>query len=111
MRLGERDRAALGAAADRAGYVQAGCGLCSPGENEAPQRLESLVDAVAEPLEPFDLPGRNPQALAPLVLERDGEVGAQVEEVVLDLLQPGAELGRELLYSPPWRDAGTSPFG
>ena len=70
-------------------------GFRPAGEDEALQRLQPLVDEIAQLLEALHLFGRDAQPLA-FVLERDGEVGTEVEEVVLDLLEPGAELRREL---------------
>src|SRR6266508_2931522 len=64
-------------------------------QDEALQRLEPLVHQVAELLEPLDLLGGDPQALA-LVLERHGEVRAQVEELVLNPLEPRPKLRRQL---------------
>ena len=75
--------------------MEAGRGLRPAGEDEALQRLERLVDLVAQLLEPLDLPRRHPQALA-LVVQRHREVGAQIEEIVLHLLEPGTELGGEV---------------
>ena len=64
--------------------------LPSSRQDEALQRLEPGVDAVTELFEPGNLLLPDAQALA-LVLQRHGEVGAEVEEVVLDLLEPRPE--------------------
>jgi hypothetical protein len=57
-----------------------------PREHEGAQRLERFVDLVAARFEPFDLRRLNTQTLA-LILGGT-EVGAEVEQVVLDPPQP-----------------------
>ena len=82
------------------------------GEHERLQRLELGVDLVAGLLEPRRLLGREPQALA-VAAVRDRDVGADVEQVVLDAPQEAgealverrqrerdAELGVELVHRP-----------
>ena len=62
--------------------------LRATGKHEAPERLEPVVDGVTGPLEPRDLVVRHPEALARIV-ERYREIGTEIEELVLDALEPG----------------------
>ena len=78
----------LGPAAHGAREVEQRRRLGPAREDERAQRLEALVRLVAEPLEPRHLLRGDPRALALRVLERHGQVGAEVEELVLDPLEP-----------------------
>src|SRR5207253_2854081 len=64
------------------------------GEHEALQLRERLVEGIAEALELVDLRLRRPKAA--LDLDGDREVGADVEELVLDPLERGAKRLREI---------------
>jgi hypothetical protein len=77
---------AFGAATNGARNVEARRRLRAAGQDEAPQRRQSLVELVAEPLELVNGVLRNPQTLA--FAKRHGEVRSDVEELVLDRLQP-----------------------
>ena len=101
MRLGGAKRLALRPAADRPRDVQGGCGLRPAREDEALELGKLGVEAVAVLLEPVDERLLDPQA--PLDLARDGEVGADVEELVLDALE---RLARSSSRSSP---ASTTP--
>src|SRR3954452_4519431 len=90
------DGAPLGPPADRAADVEVRGGPRPAGEHERPQRLEGRVDLVTGGLEPADLLGREAQPLA-LAAGRDGEVGADVEELVLHAAQPVGVLRRQPL--------------
>ena len=79
----------LGAPADRPRDVQAGCGRGAAGEDEALELWEVCVEPVAVLLEVIDEPLLDPQPA--LDLSRDGEVGAEVEQLVLDPLERRAE--------------------
>ena len=57
------DSQPLGTAADRARHVEPGGDLAASRQHEAPQRLETGVDEVAEALEPGDLLRIDPEAL------------------------------------------------
>ena len=92
------DRAPLGAAADRAAHVQVRRRGRAAGDHERAQRLERRVDLVARLLEPQRVVGAHTQARALRATRRrgrrDGEVGADVEQVVLHAPQPlGEALG------------------
>ena len=93
--LAAGDRRALGAPADRAADVQLRGGEGAAGQDEGLQRGQLGVGLVAGLLEPGGLLGQDAQALA-LAALGDGDVGADVEEVVLDPLQPLAVARRQL---------------
>ncbi len=73
-------------------------GGAAAGQQERAQRLQLGVDLVATTLEPGDLLGRGAQAILALVLGvvGDREVGSEVEQVVLDPLQPRTEPVRKV---------------
>ena len=85
MRLGGAKRLALRPAADRPRDVQGGCGLCPTREDEALELGKLGVEAVAVLLEAVDDRLLDPQPA--LDLARDREIGADVEELVLDALE------------------------
>ena len=87
-------RLALGAAADRASDVKAGGRLGATGQDEAPELRQRLVEAVAQALERVDRRLVDTQAVGDA--PRHGEIGAHVEELVLDPLQRLANLLRDL---------------
>ncbi len=94
MRLVRRQRVPLGAAGDRPRDVQARRGLGAAGQDEAGQLRERLVQLVAEPLELVDHRLRDAEPLVGAG-ERDGQVGADVEQLVLDPRERRAQrLGR-----------------
>src|SRR5205823_4752404 len=82
--VGDRKRGNLRAPADRAGDVQARRRFRPARQDEALQRLELRVERVAEALELVDLALRDPEAVAVAVGERNRDVRAEVEELVLD---------------------------
>src|SRR5262249_13185186 len=84
---GRPERDALGAAADRPRDVEPRRGLASAREDEALQRLERLLCPV--PVAPRG-GGLRPRPAPPClrVLPRDREVGAEIEEIVLDAPEP-----------------------
>ena len=95
-------RCARGAARRRRGRAA--------GEHERGQRRQPLVDLVAALLEPGDLLGRDAQARAlarrlPVraLLLGHAEVGAEVEEVVLDAAEPGVHAARAADACAPGR--------
>ena len=90
---GQSHGQALRPPADRSRHVEACRHLRTAREHEAAQRLEALVDEVAELLQRAHLARIDPEPFL-CVVERHGEVGAQVEELVLDALEPAAELVR-----------------
>jgi hypothetical protein len=81
----ERDGAALGAAADGASEVEARGGFGAAGEQTRPQRLLAVGELGAERVECRDLAVRDAEPRPSIVGSRCGEVGAQVEELALDL--------------------------
>src|SRR5512132_1768757 len=85
----DRKCPALRAPADRAHEEQARRELASAGEDEAFQRLEPRVRLVALGLQPVDriLSDAEP---AVVLDERHRQVGAEVEELVLDVLERSA---------------------
>lgn len=81
----EADREPLGPAADRPGVVESGGGRRAAWQNEGLQRRQVRVEGVDLPLEAFDLDGQDAQGLWRAVLSRRrGEIGAEVEKVVLN---------------------------
>ena len=86
----------LGAPGDRPAEVERRGSRVAAGQNEGGQRPQSLIEGVDLALEALDLVGRDPQPLALANLLRRGEVGAEIEEVVLDARQHGVELGAEV---------------
>ena len=84
----------LGAPADRPRDMER-CGRqCPSRQHEAPELGQVGVEPVAVRLEPVDHRLLDPEA--PLDARRDGQVGADVEELVLNALEHGAELARHL---------------
>ena len=90
-------------------------GLAAAGKDEAAQRLELVVGEVDPRLEPFDLCRHDPQdhfgrgeVVAANAAQGRGEIGAEIEQVVLDPCEMGdrvfAELG--LLDRPADRRVG-----
>ena len=71
------------AAADRSRDVEARRGLGSAGQDEAPERLEAAVRVVDLGLEPVDVRLLDPEP----VVAGDGEIGAEIEELVLDAVE------------------------
>ena len=85
--LGQRDGVALGPAAGGAGDVERRRGRRAAREHEARERLEPLAQLVAGALERGHVVVGDAQpalAVPPLGVERHRQVGADVEEVVLD---------------------------
>src|SRR5439155_8950633 len=86
--LRRRQRLALDTAADRARDVQARRRLRPAGQDEALQLGQAVVPFVARVLEPLDL--RLLDTEPSLDVDGDAEVGAKVEELVLDALEQAA---------------------
>ena len=84
----------LGAAADGARHVQPRGDLGAAGQHEARQVGELGVEAVAVVLERGDLRVADPQPVGDA--ERDREIGAEIEELVLNASQHLAHLGGEV---------------
>src|SRR6476646_10931979 len=82
----------LGAARDRARKVQEACRLRSARKHEGAQRLKLAVQSVNLAFEPLDLRIRHRQS-PPRVLAfvRVAELGAEVEQIVLDARDHGVE--------------------
>ena len=101
LRRGERDDLALGAAADGPRDVELRRHGRSARENEVLERTQLGAQAIHERLERVHVSLLDPRhGSAVLVLLGDAEVGAQVEELVLD---PGQSLS-EFVHRP--RDEG-----
>ncbi len=92
--LRRQDRLTLGAAADRPGDVERRRGRRATREDEALELRQVGVEPVAVLLEPVDERLLDPQPA--LDLARDGEVGAEVEQLVLDPLERRPDLVRGL---------------
>ena len=92
VRAGRYEGLALGPSAHRARDMEPSGGLAPAGEHEARQLRKLRVEAIALALERVDLLLRRAQP--PLVLERDGEIGTQVEELVLDAGEHGPDVAR-----------------
>ena len=92
---GELDHAALGAPANGARHVQRRRRGRAARQHEGAQRLELGVHRVDLVLEPLDLciahAQRRSRALLDVAALRHGEVGAEIEQVVLDARQHGVE--------------------
>ena len=86
------ERLALGSPAHGARDVEPRSGLRSARQHEALELGKIGVEAVAVGLERVDLLLRRTQP--PLQLERDGEIGAEIEELVLDAREHVPQLGR-----------------
>ncbi len=92
LRLDEGHGRPLGAAADGAGQMQGGRGRRTARQDERGQGRERLVERVDLPLQPLDLAGDDAQGGRGVAgLFGRGEIGAQVEEVVLDARQQRVE--------------------
>ena len=79
--------------------MELGCGRRPSGKNERLQRFERVIDLVAALLDPRDLLCQHAQTLLRrfTIFGRrlgNGEIGADVEEVVLDVTEPGDVLLR-----------------
>jgi hypothetical protein len=85
------DGGALGAADDGAGEMERGGGGIARGQDEALQRIERVVEAVDRFLQPRDLGGRYAQRA--LDFGGRGEIGAEVEQIILDAGEHGVEIG------------------
>ncbi len=85
-----RQCVALGAAAGRPRDVQTGRRGCPAGQNEALQHRQVGVEVIAELLEAIDVGLLDAEPVADA--EWDRQVGADVEEVVLDALERRVEL-------------------
>src|SRR5439155_8220580 len=85
---------ALGAAADGPRYVKASRRLSPAREHEALQRRKVRIELVAERFEPVDRILLDPQPVGDP--ERNAEVGADVEELVLDPLERPPQAVREI---------------
>ena len=94
MLAGRDERLPLGPAADGAGDVQARGRRGPAREDEALQLRQVVVERVAERLQPVDQ--RLLDAQPALDRERHAEVGADVEELVLDPAERLAQLQRAL---------------
>ena len=88
------ERLSLGAPAHRARDVEPRGSLAATGKHEALELGELRVEAVAVDLERVDLLLRRAQP--PFVLERHREIGAEVEELVLDADEHVADVVRAL---------------
>src|SRR5262249_1306083 len=86
---GERHDFALGPPAYRPGQVRPGRGRLAAGEDEALQWLQARVEAVDGGLQARDLCGRDAKTPLRFLVARGGhaQVGADVEQVVLDAAQ------------------------
>jgi len=69
------------------------CGGASPGKDEGGQLAEAVVEGVDLPLEALDLRIEDAQGAVLRRSGRRGEVGAEVEELVLQPGQEGVEAG------------------
>jgi len=99
-----RPRRTLGPPGDRRGQVEVGRGGASPGQDEGAQRLQLGVVPIAIGFELVDPGAAYPQGLIGIArTQRSGEVGADVEEVVLDAQQGGAHIVADVAGSQ--RDA------
>ena len=85
----------LGAPAHGAGEMEIGGRRAPSRQDEGSQRLELVIEPVDLGLEPIDLRrgDREPRAARPLALAGRGEIGADVEQVVLDARQRRVERG------------------
>ena len=88
-RLRRRDRLALGAAADRPRDVERGGRRGAAGQHEAPELGKVGVEPVAVRLEPVDQRLLDPKPA--LDVRGHGEVGTEVEELVLDAFEDGPD--------------------
>src|SRR5262245_17433573 len=93
--LGSVEHGALRPPADGPRDVDARRGLGSAGKHEALQLLELGVEPVTVDLERIDLRLRHPQAAIPHA-ERHADVGADVEQLVLDALEDGSDLRQDV---------------
>ena len=94
---GERDAGAFGAADDGAREVKAGDGDRSAGQDEARERGKIGVHRVNLFFEPAHLTRDDTQRmLLEIGSERGGDVGAEVEHLVLDHAQLGTECARRI---------------
>ena len=83
----------LGAARDRAGEVQIGGGRRAARQHEGIERREFRVHRVDLVFQPLDLRVDNAQrAFAAAAAFRHAEIGAEVEQIVLDARQHVVEL-------------------
>src|SRR5207244_8637162 len=89
--LSDPERRDLGPAAHGPGDVQLSRRLAPAGKDEAPEGRQLLVERIAEPLELVD-PTLLDAKLPVAGHMRHGDVGAEVEELVLDLHEGSAQL-------------------
>ena len=88
------DHLPLSPAADRAGHVELGRSRRAPRQDEVLQRRELGLELVHEPLQSVHVPLLHDRhGHRGLVLLQDAEVGADVEQLVLDAGQDGGEPG------------------
>ena len=98
--------AALGAARDGAGQMQPRRGLAAAGQDEGLERLQLGVHGVDLVLEPLDLRGHDAQrrSLALALAFGRAEIGAEIEQVVLDARQHGVGFGEARIAATCARD-------
>jgi hypothetical protein len=93
--------------------VQLRRGLRAARQQERAQRRQVGVDLVAALLQPGGLLGLDPQALARLFALGHGQIGPEIEEVVLHPAQPGDVLAGQpsaCNVTPRWEfSSSTSP--
>src|SRR5438477_179487 len=94
--IGQFDDEPLGAPADRSREVEMGGGRRAARQDEGPKRRQLLVERVDLLLEPrdLDLGHREPRAAGTLALLGRAEIGAEIEQVILDAYQHGVDGGR-----------------
>ena len=90
-----RGHAPLGAARDGAGEMQPGRRLAAAGQDEGIERLKLGVHGVDLVLQPLDLRRHDAQRLLAALALAFGraEIGAEIEQVVLDAGQHGVGFG------------------
>ena len=103
---GSAQRLPLGAPADRARDVEPRRRLRPAREHEAPELGEVGVEPVTVLLEPVD--HRLLDAKPALDSGRDGEICADVEELVLDALEDPTQLARNVADQTPGRELAFS---
>ena len=106
----KRGHAPLGAARDGAREMQPRRRLAAAGQDEGVERLKLGVHGVDLVLEPLDLRGHDAQRLLAALALAFGraEIGAEVEQVVLDAAQHGVGIRRSASSPAPcarWRCA------
>ena len=90
----------------RACKVQIGCLRGAPGENKRGQRRQFGIEGIDVAFKPLDLARQHPQALRLAVALGHGEVGAEIEQIVLDAPQHRIQFGRIGQMHPHNADRG-----